>query len=45
MYINVIPLIKTSNNGTLLVQTPQIPTTLSEEVEEHLKIVGMSQYF
>jgi hypothetical protein len=45
MYINVIPSIKTSNNGTLLVQTPQTPATLSEEVEKHLKIVGMSQYF
>jgi hypothetical protein len=45
MYKNVVPSTKTSNNGTLLLQMPQTLATLSEEVEEHLKIVGMSQHF
>jgi hypothetical protein len=29
------------NGDTLLFQTPQISTSVNQEVEEHLKIVGM----
>lgn len=44
MYRNVIPLAGMSNGDTLLFQTPQIPASLNQEVEEHLKIVGMFQH-
>jgi hypothetical protein len=44
MYKNVVPLAKTFNDGTPLFQMPQIFASLNQEVEEHLKIVGMLQH-
>jgi hypothetical protein len=44
MYKNVVPSAKTSSNGIPLFQTPQILASLSQEVEEHLKIIGMFQH-
>jgi hypothetical protein len=39
MYRNVVPLTKMSSSGTPLFQTPQTLASLSQEVEEHLKII------
>jgi hypothetical protein len=44
MYKNVVSSAKTSSDGTPLFQTPQILASLSQEAEEHLKIVGMFQH-
>jgi hypothetical protein len=44
MYRSAVPSAKTSSGGTPLFQTLEIVITLSEEVKEHLKIVGMLQH-
>jgi hypothetical protein len=44
MYRNVVPSTKMFSNDISLFQTPQTLATLSLEVKEHLKIVGMFQH-
>jgi len=41
---SVVPLIERFRRGTSTFQTPQTRGSLSQEVEQHLRIVGMFQH-
>jgi len=43
-YRNVVPFVETSKGGTIVFQTSQIHIFLSQEVKEHLNIIGMFRH-